>query len=213
MIGTNKRLTTEMRYDKMKKEIRTDLLKKNDNMNPILKMMIRNGKNSEKGIKANIVSKNIRFEPDDIALPDDLQLIEDMPYTGGGGAKLMSDIVMPKPHKTERLPVVIAIHGGGLVFGDHHANRKFRYSLAQMGCLVYSIDYRHIDKADFFGELEDVCAGMEPAKNTLEKYGGDPERIFLMGESAGGLFALYAGAAAGSEQLSKALGAALRICI
>jgi len=73
---------------------------------------------------------------------------------------------------------------------------------------VFVPEYRLIDEADGIGSIADVCAGLSFLKAVAADLGGDLSRILIIGESAGGLLALYATALLGSPLLQKALGIA-----
>ncbi len=165
-----------------------------------------------KKIKSGSKEKGLFGKPDLIIVddtvvecPDELTLIEDVPYKEIPGGQLMAEIVCPK-NAEGKLPIAVNIHGGALLFGDHRMERTYRFELAKLGYLVYNIDYRQIDKADIFEELDDVCAGLAFVKQTAAKYGGDTDRICVIGESSGAFMSLYATAAANSAKVRSAYG-------
>jgi len=170
-------------------------------MNFILKKMMSGSK--EKGLfgKPDLIIVDDTVVP----CPDELTLTEAIPYKEIPGGQLMAEIVCPK-NAEGKLPIAVNVHGGALLFGDHTMERTHRFELAKLGYLVYNIDYRHLDKADAFEELDDICAGLAFAAQTAEKYGGDTDRIYVMGESAGAFLALYATAAANSQRVRRAYG-------
>ena len=170
-------------------------------MNFILKKMMSGSK--EKGLfgRPDLIIVDDTVVP----CPDELTMTEDVPYKEIPGGQLMAEIVCPK-NAEGRLPVAVNIHGGGLLFGDHRMEQTFRFELAKLGYLVYNLDYRHLDKADAFEELDDVCAGLAFVKQTAAKYGGDTDRIYVTSESAGAFLALYAAAAANSPEVCRAYG-------
>lgn len=54
--------------------------------------------------------------------------------------------------------------------------------MAKQGYLVFSIEYRHLDDTDFFGAVSDVCCGLKFVRDSLQRYNGDPDRIYVVGE-------------------------------
>lgn len=141
-------------------------------------------------------------------IPRQPECFLDQPYGSEDTAELAADIYRPA-HRTERsgrLPVVMLVHGGGLFAGSRKNNRLFCELIARRGFLVYALEYRHIDEADAFGEISDICAGFSFVSGSLEQYGGDPDRIFLMGESAGAFLSVYAAAAVNSWEIRGLLG-------
>ncbi|MCT8999026.1 alpha/beta hydrolase [Chelativorans intermedius] len=84
-----------------------------------------------------------------------------------------------------RKPVVIYAHGGGWVRGS----RKKVYSLPewlnQKGYLFVAIDYRKVPSTTIDGQVRDLAQAVAWVRANIHRYGGDPDRIVLMGHSAG----------------------------
>ncbi|MCT7375872.1 alpha/beta hydrolase [Chelativorans salis] len=82
-------------------------------------------------------------------------------------------------------PVVIYAHGGGWVKGD----RKRVYSLPKWlnskGYLLVAIDYRKVPTTTIDGQARDLADAVSWVRTNIRRYGGDPNRIVLMGHSAG----------------------------
>jgi acetyl esterase/lipase len=84
-------------------------------------------------------------------------------------------------------PIVLYIHGGGYTVGTARSSLRSVQELAQaVGCVVISVDYRLAPETRFPGPLEDNYAALRWAHAHAEEFGGDPARIAVMGESAGG---------------------------
>lgn len=82
-------------------------------------------------------------------------------------------------------PVVFFIHGGAWRLGDrNNVNAKPGFLLAK-GFLFVSIDYRMLPKADVATQASDVEKAYGYVRANIAKYGGDPDRIVVMGHSAG----------------------------
>lgn len=62
----------------------------------------------------------------------------------------------------------------------------FGRRLSQRGVLVFCLDYRNFPQGGAMDMLEDINTGIDWALNNLELYGGNPESVFLVGQSAGG---------------------------
>lgn len=86
------------------------------------------------------------------------------------------------PTDTGGLPVVVWFHGGGLTGG----NRDIPRELKKSGLVVVSPNYRLIPKADIAECIDDAAAAVAWTFKNIEKYGGDPSKIFVSGHSAGG---------------------------
>ncbi|OYU36376.1 alpha/beta hydrolase [Novosphingobium sp. PASSN1] len=91
------------------------------------------------------------------------------------------------------LPIVVFIHGGGWRSGDPHDYRFIARALAPEGYAVVLAGYRLYPKARYPGMLEDGAAALRWVANNAAAYGGDPQRIVLMGHSAGAYNAVMLG--------------------
>lgn len=79
------------------------------------------------------------------------------------------------------------IHGGGFVLGKPEmADDQLAELASAMGALVVAVDYQLAPEHPFPAPLEDCFAGLEWLIEQAESFGIDPQRITLMGHSAGG---------------------------
>ncbi len=128
------------------------------------------------------------------------------PYMNKSEVPLAMDVFLPKAKKGEELPVVVYIHGGGLVMGDRKMSRAYSCVLASRGYIVFNIEYRLAPRANVSEQLDDVCAGMDAIASHLIDFDVDFDRIFLTAESAGAYLAIYAAAMKHSKRLQDAIG-------
>jgi acetyl esterase/lipase len=94
-------------------------------------------------------------------------------------------------------PGVLVIHGGSWQTGDSGQLAALNRYLAARGYLVAAVDYRLAPSSIFPAALEDVRAALRHLKANAATIGLDPQRLVLLGRSAGGqlaLLAAYAGA-------------------
>jgi len=89
----------------------------------------------------------------------------------------------------EPAPVVVFFYGGGWTSGDRAMYRFVGRSLAACGALVIIPDYRVWPEAGFPGFLQDAAAAVAQGRRMAPRHGGDPDRLFLMGHSAGAYIA------------------------
>ena len=82
-------------------------------------------------------------------------------------------------------PTVVWFHGGGLTGG----NRSIPSALKGQGIIVVAVDYRLSPKAKAPAYIEDAAAAVAWTFKNIVRYGGDTNRIFLSGHSAGGYLA------------------------
>ncbi len=103
----------------------------------------------------------------------------------GPGGDLPVRIYDPRPDESR--PVVCYLHGGGWTIGslDSH-DPSCRKLAAETGYVVVGVDYRLAPEHPFPAALEDSYAALEWLADEAAAIGGDPDRIVLAGDSAGG---------------------------
>ena len=96
---------------------------------------------------------------------------------------LYLNILTPAKNKDEKLPVLVWIHGGGFSTGESWSQNGT--SFAKNGIVYAAITYR----TNVFGFLSLPALTQESEKETGRAiaFGGDPEKVTIMGESAGGI--------------------------
>jgi acetyl esterase/lipase len=122
----------------------------------------------------------------------DLVVTNDIVYAKPGVKPLKYDVFAPKGARN--LPVIVIIHGGGWTANDEDIMRGLARELAKGGkFVVFSMDYRWAGKADgdatpntMADLIDDVFGGIAHIMEHAAQYGGDPTRIGVTGDSAGG---------------------------
>ena len=115
----------------------------------------------------------------------------DVLYTKVGDWDGRMDLYLP-PNKGKANPIVMNIHGGGWNHGTKESQTGFS-TFFKMGFGVANVEYRLTPQATAPAAVEDVrCALIYLVKNA-KKLNIDPDRIVVMGGSAGGHLALMAG--------------------
>lgn len=134
----------------------------------------------------------------DVPQPDQVAAV-----AAGEDRTLTTAIYLPSSPPTSA-PIYVYIHGGGFMIGHNTETAADLRWFADRGWVVFSLDYRLFtvgnptwDKAPI-----DVACGLAWVYANAATYGGDPERIVLLGDSAGGNLAvnLAYGAAQGLVQ-------------
>ena len=113
-------------------------------------------------------------------------------YSRVNGTDLEMDAALPEsPTPT---PAVIIVHGGGWVQGSRRADvRPLFKPLSDAGFAWFSIDYRLATNVTDFGvAIDDVVAAISYVKEHAAEFNIDPNRMALVGESAGGQLAAMA---------------------
>jgi acetyl esterase len=92
-----------------------------------------------------------------------------------------------RPSGEAGLPVFVWIHGGGWSLGDlGEGDVVDRMISNQAGCLIVSVDYRLAPEHKFPVPFEDCLAAVQWVAQHAAKLGGDPARLAIGGDSAGG---------------------------
>ena len=121
-----------------------------------------------------------------------IHVTQDVVYAKPGVKPLKYDVYSPKGAKN--LPCIIIIHGGGWATNTEDIMRGLARELTKDGkFVVFSIDYRWVQKLDgdvtgntMANLIEDVFGAIAHIMEHAAEYGGDPTRIGLTGDSAGG---------------------------
>lgn len=106
---------------------------------------------------------------------------------GPDGDDLSLRIYVPLGDSPAPRPVVVFAHGGGFVFCDLDTHDELCRSMAQaVDAVVVSVDYRLAPEHRAPAALEDMYAAVLWVADNVATYGGDPTRIAVAGDSAGG---------------------------
>jgi acetyl esterase/lipase len=129
----------------------------------------------------------------------------DIEYARVNGISLRMDASIPSTAK--RSPAVIIVHGGAWVAGDRRYNVQPLFQpLTEAGFAWFSISYRlATDISQFGAAVSDVREAIRFVKSHAADYHIDPDRIALIGESAGGQLAAMAVLRGGPDTSVKAV--------
>jgi acetyl esterase/lipase len=137
------------------------------------------------GFMLDVISRKI--EPVNLSpvVPDDVSAHPNITFQTRGDRTLELDLFVPK--RTDRpVPLVVAIHGGCWMAGARQEMRFYAIELAQRGYAMASVDYRLSEEATYPAAVEDCRAAIQWLKDHAASYNIDPDRIALLGGSAGG---------------------------
>ncbi len=95
------------------------------------------------------------------------------------------DMFVPQIDTPPAKPVIIFFYGGGWVKGDKESYGWAARALAAEGFVVVVPDYRKVPQVKFPDFVADGADAVRWTQDNITKYGGDPERIVIMGHSAG----------------------------
>jgi para-nitrobenzyl esterase len=114
---------------------------------------------------------------------------------------LYLNVWTPAKSANEKLPVMVWIYGGGFTIGGTSISMYDGANLAKKGVVLVSIAYRlgafgflahpelSAEQSGHSGNygLMDQIAGLQWVKRNIAAFGGDPNRVTIFGESAGGI--------------------------
>ncbi len=117
--------------------------------------------------------------------PAEIGKVEDRQITGAEG-DIRARIYWPDTDATD-LPIFVFIHGGGFVIGSIESrDPQCRLICRDTPCIVVSLDYRLAPEHPYPAAPEDCWAALQWLADNAAALGGDPSRIAVGGESAGG---------------------------
>ena len=139
-----------------------------------------------------------------LSLPDNIEIKTNIKYSDDDCLAHRLDIYRPKDKTNEILPVIINIHGGGLLLGNKEFNKYFCAEISSLGFMVYSIEYRLVPDCNFFDQLDDVSRAMDYINSRIISDNGDPSHIYGTADSGGAFLLLYSVAMQKSKSLEQA---------
>lgn len=136
-----------------------------------------------------MASRSDKKRDDAIPFPTGVTQCRDISY-GPYGKWSLLDVYYPEG--TEKpLPTIVSIHGGGYVYGTKEVYHRYGMDLAKRGFVFVNFNYRLAPKSKFPAPLEDTNSVMEWIVANAEQYHMDPQRIILLGDSAGAQLASH----------------------
>ena len=112
-------------------------------------------------------------------------LIPDVPYIDDGHQRHLLDIYAPEKPANKSLPVMFWIHGGGWQAGDKNDVALKPKVLTERGMVFVSTNYRLLPDVTMEELTDDIAKSLGWVHRNIAQYGGDPNRIFVGGHSAG----------------------------
>ncbi len=113
-------------------------------------------------------------------------------YTEADGRALLLDAAYPEGEPERPRPAVVHVYENGWAYGTREDLWNTPY-LATHGFFAVSIDHRLSGEAKFPAQIHDVMAAIRWVRANAGRYGADPDRIGILGLSAGGHLAALAG--------------------
>jgi acetyl esterase/lipase len=112
-----------------------------------------------------------------------VHLERDIAYAEPKNQRQMLDVYRPAEGKN--LPVVVWIHGGGWRVGDKTEVASKPVAFTRKGLVFVAVNYRFVPHVTMDAIVRDIAKSVRWVHDHIGRRGGDPDRIFLMGHSAG----------------------------
>jgi acetyl esterase/lipase len=122
------------------------------------------------------------------SMPKDVELTPNVRYSGALRLHLLRPVTRSKP-----LPAIVFIHGGGWGEGSKERGIVPLMDFVRRGFIGASIEYRFAPAHPFPAQIEDVKDAIRFLRTNTARFGIDPRRIAVWGQSAGGHLAAMAG--------------------
>jgi acetyl esterase/lipase len=134
------------------------------------------------------LEKLVNLSPD---IPSDIEEFKNIEYKNVNGKSLQLDIYRPKGIKT-KAPLLVFIHGGGWKGGQRSDYLVYLIAFAKRGYITATVSYRLLKDSPYPACVEDITDAVRWFYVNGETYGYDPDRIALIGGSAGAHLAMLA---------------------
>lgn len=139
--------------------------------------------------------------------PQSVTQISDIPYIDDGNHYHLLDVMYPSDAKpTDKLPVIIDIHGGGWMYADKDLNDYYCMALADRGYTVFNISYRLAPDVTVDEQVQDCANALKWISDNMKDYPCDEGNIILTGDSAGGQLSAYSAIIMQSPELQEVFG-------
>ena len=104
-------------------------------------------------------------------------------------ATKMCRVDIAAPEGAKDAPVIVWFHGGGLTGGK----KQIPQAIMRDGCVVVGVGYRFSPNVKVTQIVDDAACAVAWVFNNIEKWGGNPESIYIAGHSAGGYLVTMVG--------------------
>ncbi len=136
---------------------------------------------------------------------DSVEYSLDIDYVGDGHRGHRLDVISPRA-SAGPLPVYVYFHGGGWTSGDKAALTRYCATQAASGMVVVNVNYRRAPRYRMADMIEDANAALSWIAASVAHFGGDPDRVVLGGDSAGGQLSALVAATTTRPELAEHYG-------
>jgi acetyl esterase/lipase len=134
------------------------------------------------------LEKLVNLNPE---IPSGIKVMKDIEYRNINGKSLQLDIYIPD-RVQKPAPLLVFIHGGGWRSGKRSDYLVYLVDFARRGYITATVSYRLLEDSCYPACVEDISDAVKWFFKHGDTYGYDPDRIALIGGSAGAHLALLA---------------------
>ncbi len=133
------------------------------------------------------------------AAPAGVHVEADLAYGSDPAQRLDAYLPAHPPGPRGSSPLLVMVHGGGWRRGSRSASgvvdAKVAHWVARRGCVLVSVGYRLVPQVNVLQQAQDVARALAFVQQQAARWGADPDRLVLMGHSAGAHLVALLGAA------------------
>jgi acetyl esterase/lipase len=120
-----------------------------------------------------------------VASQAEVSITRDIHY--GPGPDQIVDVYQPDQCKSRACPVTMWVHGGGWRYGNTSGklSTEMQTLWAEQGIVMVGVNYRLAPRFQHPAQIEDLASAVNWVHDHISQYGGNPNRVSLLGHSAG----------------------------
>lgn len=138
------------------------------------------------------------------SIPDGVDMYLDIEYVNDQNEAHRLDVFRPSESPDKELPIIINVHGGGLIMGCKEFNRYFCARLCKLGYVVFSIEYRLVPEYTFYHQCMDFFQALRYVQDYGNLYYGKTDEIYGVGDSGGAMLLTYCAAMQNNAEMAAA---------
>lgn len=146
----------------------------------------------------------VEAPPNYTTIASNVSVVRDVPIAAQGAPSASVNIYTPKQGPTPH-PIILWLHGGAFVGGNKTDIQTYSTILANAGYTVASLDYTRPPDARYPVPIRQANEALGFLRSNVSRYGGDPDRIFIGGNSAGAQLASQTAAVETNPTLAQAM--------
>lgn len=150
------------------------------------------GYRNQGALKFAYVTKMLKLIDPSPEIPENLIVDKDLVFKETEEKTLKLDIYRHRS-VSEPTPTLVFIHGGSWKSGDKDDYRRYLVDYAEKGYVTATVSYRFAQEAPFPAAFHDVVCAVKWLKAHAGEYFIDPDRMAVVGGSAGGHLAMMLG--------------------